>query len=320
MANKFCIILLLILLPLSFYLAWEYKTSHEAYDELSESWRELSDDYQDLREDYSDLQEDYRGTFVHQNVGMPKGLDQHYERIRGDEGSRLTAEGDQGFLLFYGTQVLHDLGRYRYDPHYTEFYQTSGVPCKNLTEGFSIDFLDYIEEYSNWMEWESNLSKMEKIYRWTDHFLQGTNETDGFGRFPIETLTYRYGDCEDQAMATAFLLEASGYQTALCLIQDENLTRYSSQGFHHSFCAVKKEDEDYSGSLMSLPEHPELGVSWILLDPSFNHQFGELPDWIDYYRRENGTIRIPPGVMDCLILDYRSVEARAAEMGINLDP
>ena len=158
---------------------------------------------------------------------------------------------------------------------------------------------------------------MRQIYRWINYFVTYINDTNGFGRFPVETLVYRCGDCEDQAMALSFLLELCGYETALCMIHDKNLTKYGPYGLYHVFCVVKKDDFEYNGSLIELHKYPEYGKNWIVLDPAFNHLFGQDPEWMDNYRLENGTIYISPTILDSVLIDSEEVFKRTEEIGIN---
>ena len=240
---------------------------------------------------------------------MPKGLDEHYERIRRYESSRFVKYGDEGYLLFYASQVLHDLGEYRFN-EYAEFNRTFGVECRNLTVSFAENCLALIEKFY------PSYGRVEQIYNWVNYFVQYVNDTDGYPRFPVETLVYRFGDCEDQAMALSFLLEISGYETALCLIHDRNLTRYGPEGLYHVFCALRKTSFEYNGALIKLYRYPEYGKSWIILDPACNHPYGSEPEWTENYRLENGTITIPDEVWISIVIDEKELTKRMMEMGI----
>ncbi len=119
-------------------------------------------------------------------------------------------------------------------------------------------------------------------------------------------------------MALSFLLESNGYETALCIIHDENLETYGSEGLYHVFCVVRN-DFEYNGTLIQLNEYTEYGNNWIVLDPAFNHPFGKDPEWMDYYRMDNGTICIPQTLWSSLLIDYTAVINRAKEVGIILN-
>ena len=311
MNNKICPILVVCLLIISVYVVWENKTISDSYNNLSHSWT-------DLNKSYSDLREARWEAIYGQTLLMPKGLDEHYERIRNYESYKFTGKGDPGYLVFYATQVLHDLGAYNYTQRCIEFDNKVEIPCRNLTVRFAKDFLEYINESFTFTgHLNSNMTKLQIMYEWMNDFVFYVNDTNDFGRFPIETLTCRFGDCEDQAMALSFLLESSGYETALCIIHDKNLTQYDSEGLHHVFCAVKKDSLEYNGTLIQLNEYEEYGNSWLVLDPAFNPPFGSDPEWMNYYRDENGTISIPSELWSSLGVDYNEVINRAREIGIS---
>lgn len=303
MSDKLCAILIISLLAFSIYVTWMNNVLQITYDDLVNSWEECK-----------------QASIFDQTLPMPEGLDEHYERIRKYESNKFTSEGAVGRLVFYVTQVLHDLGNYSYGQRYEEYNDTVGVNCKNLTLSFTVDFLDYINKSMTCIGWSnSNMSEMQVIYDWTDYFVTYVNETNDFERFPIETLTCRYGDCEDQAMALAFLLESCGYQTALCYLHDKNWTDNSSEGLSHVFCVARKNDFKYNGTLIQLHEYPECGNSWIVLDPAFNHPFGVDAGWMEYYRMDNGTVRIPQAACDSLLVDYDAILERTREIGIDLN-
>ena len=237
-------------------------------------------------------------------IPMPRGLDEHYYLLRKLELARARATG---WLLFYVTAVLHDFGNYSYD-HCIDF-RKYGEDCRPLTRTFAERFLGYLNKsHPN----VSNISRVQQVYDWVNTFVSYRNLIT---RFPIETLIFRCGDCDDQAMALSFLLEACGCETALCGIDDENLTQYGPGRLAHVFMAVRKKNFEYDGTLIQLNRYPEDGNNWIVLDPTFDHLFGRDPEWMENYRMENGTVHIPHAVWDCLLVDYDELVKRAEEMG-----
>ena len=310
MNNKFLTILVASLLIVSIYLFQHNTVLSSLYNDLKNSYEELSESYDDLREERRKAMDD-------QGLLIPKGLDEHYERIRKYERNKFTDKGDSGWLVFYVTQILHDLGNYSYNQRYIEFVNRTEVTCENLTTNFAKDFLDYVNRSINLIiNLDLNVTKIQIIYDWVNKYVSYTNDTDGFGRFPIETLTCRFGDCEDQAMALSFLLEFVGYDTALCIIHDENFAQYDSDELYHVFCAVAKDDLKYNGTLIRLHEYEDERNNWFVLDPAFDHMFGKDPEWMEYYRQENGTVLIPSQLWSSLRVDYDEVVSRAKELGI----
>lgn len=281
----------------------------------------LENSKEELQESYNDLVQKYRDFMLTNSAPTPLGSDEHYERIRMYETPRFTNKGDSGWLLFYVTQILHDLGNYTYRQCCEEFNETLGFSCVWRAQSFKAEFSSYLNEFQAVLgASNANASQAEIIYDWVNDFVYYANETGGYGRFPIETLTRRFGDCEDQAMALSMLLEWKGYETVLCMIHDKNLTKEynNTEGLYHVFCVVKKNSSQYNGTLMQLWEYPEYGADWFVLDPAFNHSFGEDPSWMSNYKLSNGTLSIPRDVFQSLLVDYDACLNRANELGIDL--
>lgn len=282
----------------------EYQELLSEYDTLEEKNTEDQVHIGYLTDALEEKYEEDLAYIRYLTIPMPRGLDEHYYLLRKFELWRARATG---WLLFYVTAVFHDLGNYSYD-HCIEF-RNYGEDCRPLTATFAERFLSYLNKsYPN----VSNISRVQQVYDWVNTFVSYRNLIT---RFPIETLTFRCGDCDDQAMALCFLLEACGYETAVCGIDDKNLTQYGPGGLAHVFMAVRKKNFEYDGSLIQLNRYPEYGNNWIVLDPTFDHLFGRDPEWMDYYRMENGTVHIPHAVWDCLLVDYDELVKRAEEMG-----
>ncbi len=139
---------------------------------------------------YDALHDEYMKTLFDQTLVMPKGLDEHYERIRRHKSQEFTNKGDSGWLLFYATEVLHDLGNYSYGQRCAEFNSTAGILCKNLTAELATNFQDYINRSLTDIGLpNSNMNRMQTIYELTNNFVTYLNDTNGFARFPVETLT-----------------------------------------------------------------------------------------------------------------------------------
>lgn len=302
--------LLVIFLGIGLFVSLSQRSS-----ELSE----LENSYNEIDKINSELNEVIKANYYKQGPLMPNGLDQHYERIRDGERYRFSSKGDSGFSVFHSALVLHDLGEYNFSGHNLEFINDTGISCNNLTREFAKEMISYIFEANSVLRPEEDVSEMQTIYEWVNCFVKYINETHGFERFPIETLTIRYGDCEDQAMAISFLLESRGYETAICTINDKNFTLSNSTELYHTFCVVLKNGFDYNGTLIELEEYPEFGKSWIILDSAYNHEFGEDPEWIRYYRNDNGEISIPSEVWNSLRIDYIETKKRANDIGIAFD-
>lgn len=314
-------VMILIILSVVFlaYLNLGYE-----HNKLEMEQQVLKNQYNELKNNAHQLETELNktiGTLVSNTTFlMPEGLDEHYERIRKLEAPKFTKKGDPGWLLLYGTQVLHDLGFYRYNLLYEEYDDTVGITCNQSTTDFTKEALEYINTSASIVDvLNPNVDNIELIFNWVKHFISYVNDTkEGHPRFPVETLVYRYGDCEDQAMVLALLLETSGYETALGLINDPNLTKFGTEGLYHTFCLVKKTSFDYDGLLITLNEYPLEENSWIILDPAYNQDFGDNPIWLNDYIDKDGGVTIPQEVWTSLLIEYSAIANRTQEIGIEL--
>ena len=237
-------------------------------------------------------------------LGMPEGLDQHYEKIRYELLDRFTIRGDRGWLLFYVMQVLHDIGDYNDTHSCDSFLEAHNVSCSSL----SVEFLEALCEFQ--VQQNESLDQIRTVYDWVNDYLYCVEDEWGFPRFPVETLVLGYGDCEDQAIVISAMLETLGFETALSIINDEENDLY------HSFCLVKNSaDIDYQGTLLQSDDYSELGQIWFVLDPAYNHMFGEDSSWMDNYR-ENGQVNIPSSLWNSTIVDTEEFNRTRQELGI----
>ena len=251
-----------------------------------------------LRLDYEDLQKEnqrLRNTTIKledektylRSLKLPDGMDQHYEKIRNTHVYKHSLKGDRGWNLFHAMTILHDLGAFSWNNSYRDFISTHNSTCNNLTSTFIRQISDMI------CDKETNEEKLIQIYEWVDSNIHYVYDEWGYPRFPIETMVRQYGDCEDQAGALSLLLEYNGFQTALGLIHDKNLTEYDEiEGLYHTFCLVKLDDFSYNGSTIELFDNDGLKSEWIILDPSYNQVFGEDPIWLTHYNN-NLKVNIP---------------------------
>lgn len=260
------------------------------------SYSSLASNYNQLNNNYHTLYNSYNLALA---VKMPDGLDQHYEQIRA-AGYQNYIYKSPGWVTFYVSQVLHDLGNYSYYPQCSDYDSTFNVSCKNVTTAYAQNLLSYIIQPG------SNLSKIEQIYDWCCQNIHYCYDISDFPRFPIETISLGYGDCEDQAMALSFLLESAGYQTAICQIYDQNFTSFGTMnytgGFNHVFCLVKLTNFEYNGTVIQLT-NPHYDGNWIMLDSTWDGPFNSDPAWLQHYRLANGTLNIPFNLLNYLAVD-----------------
>lgn len=267
-----------------------------------------------LRSDFDKLEEE-KNRLQNENVFLksltiPDGLDQHYEKIRNENTFKHSSRGDLGWNLLNVMTILHDLGDINWSTPYTDFKTTHNITCSILTSNFIRNILKLICDKGT----EEEI--LITIYNWINQNIHYVKDEWGYARFPIETIVRGYGDCEDQAAALSVLLENNGFQTALGLIHDENLTDYGKVGLYHTFCLVKIEGFQYNGSRIELIDKHGVMSQWIILDPTYNQVFGEDPIWLKHYKK-NIEIIIPTKLWNYIIVDFELVIETMSEINID---
>ena len=271
------------------FLQEKYSFLNGKYNTLLEKYNKLYSEYQELQ---SRCQETMEKLKVKELLTMPSGLDEHYEEIRRKiylNGYHFSKEGE---LSFYALAVLHDVGEINWSPLYEEFYRIHGVHCSYLSRSFLFNLVNYITNGSRGIE------GVRLLYEWVRDNVRYEPEEANYPRFPVETLVYRVGDCEDQAMALAALLKVAGYDVAIGLITDD------VRGFYHVFTFVRLDG--YLRGTWRIGRYESLGYVWKMLDPAFEHDFYENPAWINQYRTKSG-VAISGDVLDAVRLTYEEV-------------
>ncbi len=224
-------------------------------------------------------------------LALPPGMDEHYSGIRRQYFDKFRYSY-WDVISFYVMMVLHDTGR-REIANGGKYKDRFGAEAYKVSARKLGEIIREIPGYEN-------LTGKEKIPRYTEAVREKNArafnsyvisnitylaESD-YPRFPLETLAYGMGDCEDKAMLLAALLESEGYEAGLLLIYD------AENKFFHQALAVRDED-GWAKEKFKFKGYEMMGRTWIILDPTWNTSFGVLPEWTNYYKTPSG-IEIPP--------------------------
>ena len=219
-------------------------------------------------------------------LALPPGMDEHYSEIRRQYFDKFRYSY-WDVISFYAMMVLHDTGQREIE---------NGGKFKAGASELSAEKL---REIVNTVPNYENLTGKEKIPRYREAVRERNAkvfngyvinaitylEESDYPRFPLETLAYGMGDCEDKAMLLAALLEIEGYEAGMLLIYD------AENKFFHQALAVRDENE-WARVKFKFKGYETMGRSWIILDPTWKTEFGELPEWTNYYKTPSG-IEIP---------------------------
>lgn len=226
----------------------------------------------------------------HYRFAMPQRLKDHYCQLREKYYYDYAIKKRHGDLRYYVAAVLHDAGELKWDEcdNYEKKY---GEKCNCLSRKLLCSILYYIS--SNY----AGSSRAEQIYNYVKAIVPYKEETGDYPRFPLETLYYHGGDCEDSAMTVAALLKLAGYTTGLYTIHD------SAHNINHCVCVCKVPD-CIDGEKWRIKEYYSQGHCWLMIDPAYKHRFGYNPSWVKNYLQSSNYLTIPDEVANCLLIDY----------------
>ncbi len=202
---------------------------------------------------------------------LPPGMDEHYSEIRRQYFDKFRYSY-WDVVSFYAMMVLHDTGQRE--------IKNGGKFKANASKLSAEKLREIVREIPGY----ENLTGKEKIPRYGEAVRERNAkafnsyvinnvtylEESDYPRFPLETLAYGMGDCEDKAM--------------LLIYDAENK-------FFHQALAVRDENE-WAKAKFKFKGYETMGRTWIILDPTWKTEFGELPGWTDYYKTPSG-VEIP---------------------------
>ncbi|MFH1452598.1 MAG: transglutaminase domain-containing protein [Armatimonadota bacterium] len=241
------------------------------------------------------------GAFAeHYRFSIPDSLKQHYNLLRKEYYYDYAQKRKQGDLRYYVAMVLHDIGVLKWEEcdNYKKKY---GVMCNQISREKLHSILHYI--YSNY----PGSCKAEQIFNYVKAIVPYKGEKGDYPRFPVETMYYHGGDCEDSAAAVAALLKIAGYTTGLYTIHDYK------NNIHHCVC-VCKVPESIEGDKWRIKEYYDWGHCWLILDPAYHHMFGYNPSWVKSYLEKGNFFSIPDEAANCLLIDYNTYKTHCKKM------
>ena len=274
-----------------------YKELNASYNQLLSAYEELSTVYDELYNCYVILNSTY-WMYVNtlRNMPLPLKLCVFYEAVRRGEESRLYPWQD--YANFERDMILHDTWQFNAFINYTYmfvdiFVLEYGNESSMAEAWYSMywSFYPWLPYWglSGYSEAELHQWVIDNIdYEYDDDINWGIERFGDYPKFPVETALRTLGDCEDQAILDAALLESCGYETVIGIVHDDNHPTLGE--FYHGFLWVKVGDtydearEKYPGAVLWLIS--ETGYDdyvWLLLDPTWDVPCGDTPSWLQDY-------------------------------------
>lgn len=290
----------------------EFDQNVETPSEIPERVKEdpytqlLAQELDETRRELKSLREAYSHTLFEKQLSdltkLPEGLDQFYSDIRAT-GLLKTDEAYNKWQCRSANEAwlaLHDAGEVDWPKESLTYKETYGETPGERTAAFldQINLWVYNDRFRATGAYPEigSEERANAIYAFVNSKVKYNPDVADYPRFPVETFSYRSGDCEDMAILLASLLERAGYETALLTIVDE------TQSLYHA-AALIKPDADWQKGTWPVEGSQD---RWLLLDPSFQNEWGQDPEWASAYKK-NGAVALPVTVSASFVLEYQKV-------------
>ena len=246
----------------------QYSSLQDKYDDLTADYNNLIDDHTTIQNNYNSLQSDYDillgQVSEYSEVPIDHLMAMTYNEIREQIQPQYTSWWS---TYYYGRDSAeyasyvsaHDLGRRHWPSIENDYYQSTGSYLTNDAHTIIrnvIDIADVSEE-------DSDPMKIEKILDFISDFITYQSDLNNEFLFPVETITFRSGDCDDFSILAAALLEEVGIESAVALFENESLNQ------RHCMVLVNLANLGNYGywRYSDLTAHGLSEGNWIILEP-----------------------------------------------------
>jgi len=289
--NLILIILFLIQLifaPLSYPLSEEDEDFETKYEELNNRYLALDTKNKNLQSDYSILEtnqsELMRKLEFIEKINTGHLLESCYEDIKDDYHEKFDdfwwkiIHDREEVIEFAARLAEHDLGRL-YWTNANERY--SSFTGNNMAE-VAFSKLSLVPDFIQIDENDNTTVKIKKILSFVTSWVHYEFDLNEKFLSPIETLTFRSGDCDDFAILTSALFELVGIQSGLTFVIND-------EGGKHAMSLLHLDDlggyDHYY--FQDLTDHGLEEGKWILIEPQSpiegQHNEGWMEQWSGEY-------------------------------------
>jgi len=288
----FAIIILVVLSTISlaifFYEEIKYDIIKKSHNDLEQNYNELTIDYNDLQDNYNELNDNFNElsndfddlakTIEYMELPIDHLMEMTYANLRDNYQPQYS--GWWGNYYYnknsaeYASYIAaHDLGR-RYWPDVENKYEEiTGTSLPQEAYNRMTDLIDFIDISNT----DSNTEKIRKILDFITTWITYQSDINNEFLFPMETITFRSGDCDDFSILAATLFEKVGIDSAIGLFQNNSLEKK-----RHSMVLVHLNDlEEYGYWYYN--DLTNFGLSsgkWIILEPQATIDRQTVENWI----------------------------------------
>ena len=237
--------------------------------DLNEELIDLQDDYDHLRDVYENLTHDYlmliQDYELESTLHIGNLLASFYDDLRtalGPTGGAWTLT-EQEFWAesaeFATNLGMHDQGRVYWSYLDAAYYSIEGEHTCETAERIFEDIMGYID----FLPTDSSLDKMNKILLFVNEIVEYQYDMNDVFHSPLETLTYKSGDCDDFTILVSAMFEEIGIESAVGLFLNEAI-----EG--HAMVLVKLSDLGSYGGYYYYSDLTSLGLEagdWVIIEP-----------------------------------------------------
>jgi hypothetical protein len=264
---------------------YELTKVENQYNSLQEELEELQRDYTLLESQYSSSQKELEFT---QNVNVGHLMEQGYDDIREiyeDEWGGLwwmIVGDDEDVILFAARLTEHDLGRlYWVDANdkYNSLRDDS-MPVDMNQAAFTK--LSHVTDYIEINYYDSPVVKTEKILDFVSTWVHYEHDKNNVFLSPVETLTFRSGDCDDFAILVSALFELVGLDSGIVFLTND-------EGDGHAMSLLHLDDLGGYGYYYysDLTNQGFQEGNWIIIEPQSSiHNQGDA-EWMEQWSGEH---------------------------------
>ncbi len=267
------IIILIVIfsaISVSGYIYFEqlYSKLHNDYDDLEESYDSLYSDYYYLETQYNDLSDEYdtlsQTMLQYSRLSIDSLMMLTYNKIREECQPEYnpwwgTYYYDSVSVEYAANACAHDLDIIYWPSIEDNYYDIRGTYLSSDAYDVILNVLDIIDiSY-----YDNDVDKVEKILDFIYANIEYVEDINDEFLFPVETLTFKSGDCDDFAILAAALFEEVGIESAIGFFTNE------SKDYDHCMVLVKLSDLGEYGYWYydDLTNYDLSKGQWIIIEP-----------------------------------------------------
>ena len=267
----------------------DYSSLEYQYASLQSSTNQLQDDYSDLQGEYNQLEEQYNELKAEkefsQNINVGHLLECCYADIRGiyaEEWSGFWWQivgDDEDVILFAARMAEHDLGRLYWIDANDKYnsLRDEGMP-ENMNTAALVK-LSCVPDFIGIEGSDTPATKVEKVLDFVSTWVRYEHDLNNEFLSPVETLSFRSGDCDDFAILTSALFELVGLEAGIVFVTND-------AGDAHAMCLLHLNDLGGYGYyyFSDLTDYDLKAGEWILIEPQSPIDGQDNEGWMEQWQ------------------------------------